>query len=155
MLFGVRLSFPELKNNIFTIWFSFLGSDLKGFVEISTVEYSQKMGKKNGFSRFCDFDSICSSEVGNGFLTIKNEFWGHCKVFLKFRTRWVEIFRKYWENWLFARNMSKIHFKSCFLACCDTGFPMGVTWGGLSANGLPALPHQAFWRCIGVMFATY
>ena len=37
--------------------------------------------------RFCDFDSICSSEVGNGFLTTKNEFWGHCKVFLKFRTR--------------------------------------------------------------------
>ena len=52
MLFGVRLSFPELKNNIFTLWFSFLGSDLKGFVEISTVEYSQKMSKKMDFLDF-------------------------------------------------------------------------------------------------------
>ena len=52
MLFGVRLSFPELKNNIFILRFSFLGSDLKGFVEVSTVEYSQKMGKKMNFLDF-------------------------------------------------------------------------------------------------------
>ena len=64
-------------------------------------------------------------------------------------------FSKILKKSTFCLTIAQNPLKKLFFGLPDIEFPMGVTWGGLSANGLPELPRQAFRRCIGVMVATY
>ena len=136
MLFGVRLSFPELKNNIFTLWFSFLGSDLKGFVEISTVEYSQKKVKKWIFSILW-FRLYMLVRGRKWVSNHKKRVLGTLQGVFEVQNSLSRNFPKILKKSTFCLKLARNPLKKLFLACLTLDFPWEWLEVGCQLMGSP------------------